>query len=714
MLFLIPVLCVIMKCVYSNTDLLYDIPNNEINKKVWKQGSTIQFILPDNDSVTGSVNHIQYFQNAKEIIFISGTVNPIPNTNRGGTFSASFYKEFMNANIHYDGDIQYELRPYKDQEQNTDRLKYTYMMRKVNMTHDYYSKEKEKEKHTHIYNHLRKRVVQQNTAIHLENTVTLKVLVLYTKQAVVSIGNENSLIATITLAIGNFNLALQNSLVNVVVDYVAERIQEYDTFIEDADMGTMVGRLGSSISTDRRNILHCHAVQLVTQNTQYCGIADYAPNGLTSGYSASFYGCIGGYFTLAHEISHNIGLHHDFSGFGGTGPNHGYCWDDATGISNCHRSIMAYGGCVTPNGRTNCDRVKYFSSPQVFEMGNPVGVLNSCDNAQQFRNNIQNFMNQFEPQFINLNTIPSTITPTETPTVTPSQLPSQIQTQLPSQNPSQTPSQIPSQTPSQKPSQKPSQTPSQKPIQKPSQKPSQIPSQKPSVEPSQTPSQKPTENPTQEPSVEPSQIPTENPTQEPSVEPSQSPTEKPTQEPSLEPSAKYSLAPTSGSTVCNITTGLCYSTHIKIKNSNDYFYAYITVYMFVSLALIYLCILCIVRTYSFKDYHSSKMGNNGGAAGEANPTDISSKTTHSISINLSDIYKETSNKIKKKLSYNNKDTMKTYLIDYNSNFENSTAPSGSIEGSGVEDPTNAKGNNDKIDYEIKEENNNPLFMSTAV
>ena len=103
--------------------------------------------------------------------------------------------------------------------------------------------------------------------------------------------------------------------------------------------------------------------------------------------------------SLAHEVGHNIGLHHDTSGYGGGGPNRGYCWDDASGNNNCHRSVMAYAGCTTPKGKSGCDRVKYFSTPRKSEMGNAVGVAGQFDNAQQLRNNIFNFMAQFVPNF---------------------------------------------------------------------------------------------------------------------------------------------------------------------------------------------------------------------------------------------------------------------------------------------------------------------------
>ena len=243
---------------YANSNFIeYDIP---LISNIWNIKDTIKFILPGNISITGIIENIQYFQ--KENTFISGSVNPLPYTNTIGTFAASFHKTTMNANIHYSGNIQYELRP-----SNKNLLKNTYIMNQINMTENYYNKDKDV-KSFFNYN-IKKNLRIQN--IELQESITLKILVLYTKETVISSGSEDSLLATIALAIGNFNLALQNSLVNIIVDYVAERIQEYDTYIELADMGSMLNQLGNDINIDRRYLLGCHAVHLVTKNTQYCG-----------------------------------------------------------------------------------------------------------------------------------------------------------------------------------------------------------------------------------------------------------------------------------------------------------------------------------------------------------------------------------------------------------------------------------------------------------
>ena len=40
---------------------------------------------------------------------------------------------------------------------------------------------------------------------------------------------------------------------------------------------------------------------------------------------------------------------------------YGHCWD--TGALSCGRSVMAYQGCETPNGQSDCSQLDVFSDP---------------------------------------------------------------------------------------------------------------------------------------------------------------------------------------------------------------------------------------------------------------------------------------------------------------------------------------------------------------
>jgi len=413
----------------------------------------------DEKFVNGNITNVQTF--SSNHFFVHGVV---PN----GTFSVAWYKGFSTVHVHFSGPAQYEGQGYLD-------WKNPVPLNLVDMNLKYYTKDKKK---IEYFQKMKKKIPQPffptqqqlNTKYDSATKIpNLKILVLYTRNAVTICPGEDCVLSTIALAIGNFNIALQNSRVNMTVSYVAERIKEYNYFNETSstDMNFLLDKMGNVISTKRRYILGCQAVHLTTASIQYCGLANYDFNGRTDGYSVSNLQCIGGYMSLAHEVGHNIGLQHDPSGFSDKTLNRGYCWDDASGLNNCHRSIMAYSTCVTPKGNKNCDRVKYFSTPDVIELGNPIGTA-SFNNAQQLRNNIQSFINLFTPS-----TISPIATPTYKPTINPSRKPTRKPTNIPSWIPTWIPTYEPTfEYPTYKPTSlyptyNPTSYPTFKPIRKP-------------------------------------------------------------------------------------------------------------------------------------------------------------------------------------------------------------------------------------------------------
>lgn len=498
----------------------------------WKIGDNITFPLSNNITATGVIQYLNV-----DGSYISGPIYPIPFfSNATGVFTASFYKHSCNLIKQCETTISANIK-----------LAQGILFRLLALPNGKYQIIRENFTNTHggtimdgpendAKPSLRRRTHKTSASY---SPPTLKVLVLYTKQAVSELKGENNMLALILLAIGNFNLILHNSGILGKVEYVAERIQEYDTYVEDADMGVTLGKMGGTISTSRRFVLGCHAVHLITSETMYCGIADYSGNGLTSGYSVSFFGCSAGYYSLAHEIGHNLGLHHDISAFNGVGFNKGYCWD-IKNTTACHRSVMSYGSCLTPLGKSNCDRVAFFSNGETTDMGSHVGIKGQYDNAQQFRNNIWNFMNQFSPFFVSAE---PTFEPTVEPSLEPTYEPS---TYYPSLKPTIKPSYRPSLKPTVRPSFRPSYKPSYKPTFRPTVKPSICPSIRPTKFPTYLPSYPPTRShifkPVLKSTIGPTILPTtDTPSFEPTLEPSVNPT---TPEPSVYPSVEPTLEPT--------------------------------------------------------------------------------------------------------------------------------------------------------------------------
>ena len=487
---------------------------------MWHTNDQITFVLVETGVVViGTVTYVYPFDNNN--VFIHGTVLE-------GTFSASFYNQIATIRIYYSNHVQYELLK---------RVQEMYEMNRVNMTDL-------KEKLLPIPS---SKTWTFPWRVQQDFRANLRILVLYTKQAVEDCPGEECILSLISLAIGNYNIALQNSLVNMTVHYVAERIGNYETFIEPASMDTMLAQMGNAISTSRRYVLNCHAVHLTVKNSDYCGIAPYSFNGLTNGNSVTHYGCIGGYMSLAHEVGHNIGLHHDETAYGGGTFNRGYCWDDSTGRRNCRRSIMAYATCKTPLGKTNCDRVAFFSSPHVLDMGNPVGAASS-NNAQQIRDNIWRFMNQFSPMF-------SSGCPTGNPTNNPVRNFTNNPTGNPSNNPTVGPStKNPTWNPTNNPSRNPTGNISTKnPTSNPSRNPTNNPVRNPTGNPTYNPTSNPVRNPSRNPTYNPTGNPTlvRNPTYNPTGNPStRNPTRPPsTRNPTYHPSTKNPIQNPTGDVV---------------------------------------------------------------------------------------------------------------------------------------------------------------------
>ena len=257
----------------------------------WQIGENAIFYLPNDLKVIGEVQFIKSY--SKDQYFISGIVS------NGGLFSASYYSDITSANIIYPNNTQYELRPYETYAENIYTKTVKYKMKKVNITEEYEVKDdnfRRRENDLMIAetgtnrDHLNasspKRHYPNNRLANIMSlndvpTSILKVLVMYTKAAVDAAGGESFLLATIALAVGNFDRSLNNSNVDIRVDYVAERMPGYDTYTEGS-MEQMIVDLNSDvISTMRRHAVGAQAVQLVTSKTDYCGIANYEYNGKT-------------------------------------------------------------------------------------------------------------------------------------------------------------------------------------------------------------------------------------------------------------------------------------------------------------------------------------------------------------------------------------------------------------------------------------------------
>jgi hypothetical protein len=218
-------------------------------------------------------------------------------------------------------------------------------------------------------------------------------LVVYTAKAVTAAGDETKLQSQISTAVSAANAAYANSQLGLSLNLVGMALT---TYTETGDMGQALSALQSKSDGKMdevhtlRDQLGADLVALVNEDSNYCGIA-YVMNSVGSGFapyafSVTWRGCLSNQ-TLAHEIGHNQGNHHDRETAGtGTGAypySYGLrrCATDGTGF----RTVMAYS-CTGGN------RVNYFSNPAISVNGYPTGISyetdsdNSADNARSMGN----------------------------------------------------------------------------------------------------------------------------------------------------------------------------------------------------------------------------------------------------------------------------------------------------------------------------------------
>jgi hypothetical protein len=220
-------------------------------------------------------------------------------------------------------------------------------------------------------------------------------LVVYTQRSVNQAGGVATLEAKIVNAVAAANAAYANSGINIRLNLVGMSLVDYT---ETGDMGTTLQRLrlygdGYMDSVHAlRNQLGADLVSLVSDESNYCGLAYVMTTVSTSFASSAFSVVTQSCFsqqTLAHEIGHNQGNAHDRpNGSQSAYPySYGYrtCDNIAPTNGQKFRTVMGYP-C------SNVPRVNYFSNPNVFYNGAPMGVAYesnpsvAADNARSMNN----------------------------------------------------------------------------------------------------------------------------------------------------------------------------------------------------------------------------------------------------------------------------------------------------------------------------------------
>mmetsp|Transcript_2709 Transcript_2709/g.4198 ORF Transcript_2709/g.4198 Transcript_2709/m.4198 type:complete len:480 (-) Transcript_2709:1269-2708(-) len=358
-------------------------------------GERIIFGRIGESSVEGTIDSVYSF--GKNSFVWSGSVG------NGGTFYLSYFAGSIVAYIYFlEQDVQYVYRPF-------DQAAGLYTLEKEAMST--YDRESDDEAHSLLEAPLAPLVsgssitevlqTKHKNALLLSTDTNniLDVMVIYTPQALAAYGDDvNTIEALIDLTISMSNDAYRNSGIDMRMRLVLGTMVADPNFVESSfttDLSRLRSTTDGFLDEDMalRDEIGADAVVLITSQYQYCGIGYLWAN---SAYAVSLIS-VHCPQSLAHEIGHNVGAHHDREAAGNAGSstsayNFGWCWD--TGPNTCKRSVMAYSSCDTPSGQTHCPRDFWFSNPDVTQgvLNQPTGTATS-NNARVHNEQISRVIN---------------------------------------------------------------------------------------------------------------------------------------------------------------------------------------------------------------------------------------------------------------------------------------------------------------------------------
>ncbi|MEM6800306.1 MAG: zinc-dependent metalloprotease family protein [Bacteroidota bacterium] len=217
------------------------------------------------------------------------------------------------------------------------------------------------------------------------SAVEIDILVVYTPAAKAGMGNSTSAIeAAIAGAITEMNAVNSNSGVPHTYNLVhVEEINFTESGTSGADLASLRNQ-NDGVMDNVHQLRFIHRADLVALVTSsiYCGVAYVQPNPTyfyaDIGFSVTGLACMNTNLTFAHEVGHNMGLHHDW--FVNTSPNpcrhhHGYVNQNApAGFSHRWRTVMAYNNNCSNTFGFSCRRLPYWSNPDINMTGDPMGV----------------------------------------------------------------------------------------------------------------------------------------------------------------------------------------------------------------------------------------------------------------------------------------------------------------------------------------------------
>ena len=232
-------------------------------------------------------------------------------------------------------------------------------------------------------------------------TCRLRILVLYTPAAREAASDIEN---TIQLSVNTMNNSFLYSSVNYQVELVysaetdyTESNLPYTNTATDHDLFRFTNN-NDGYMDEVHNLRIKHQADicvLISADDAICGIAKGLKVSSTYAFCIVNWDCAVSNYSFAHEIGHLIGCDHDFENSYVEQEDLDYPYSYPFGFineNNFWRTIMAY-----PCG-AGCNRVPFWSNPNVTINGHPTGIEDECDNARMLNEKIPNAMSLFQPE----------------------------------------------------------------------------------------------------------------------------------------------------------------------------------------------------------------------------------------------------------------------------------------------------------------------------
>jgi hypothetical protein len=241
-------------------------------------------------------------------------------------------------------------------------------------------------------NNLEDESLNSISSLLLSYDCKVRVLILYTPAAQTSVSNIEN---TILLAIDETNQSFINSNVNNRVELAyagSTNYTEVDSYTDKVRFRNTNDGYMDEVHSLRNKYAADVCVLITDYNNAVCGEA----YGIYVPASDAFcvvqaYNCATGYYSFGHEIAHLVGCRHDTYVDPTTTPfayGHGYVYP-----TGGWRTIMAYA-----NACPSCNRIQYWSNPNVTLNGVAMGTSAINDNARVWNEQANRVMGFRQPE----------------------------------------------------------------------------------------------------------------------------------------------------------------------------------------------------------------------------------------------------------------------------------------------------------------------------